>query len=352
MTGRPVFSANPAGEARSAPIAGDADNARVPADPGPDQKAVFGGNIFEHLAKLGAQPLGGQTRRIVQKLIEPRSMQGANPELGQNFLLPDALVQSAHGQVWRFARRLLFHDWQNWLIGGRHRIGYAAYASGGSLVRANLRRRGRVRQSIRNRGRAVRHRPRRARTYQAWRSRQDPETPITGKRPARSQPCCGVSSCSAMIGMGTPIGRGSLHRVARRLALGLLSFGLIGRKEGFGGRPVALGPALGAAFLEPKEIGNLANAIVAISHGRPRSRRGARAVALARNGGLFGRCRSARRRSRSRGRAADPPALVRGGMARRLASARPAGAFSAAVVLVDRRPSPTFGLLLGIPRLS
>jgi hypothetical protein len=79
--------------------AGDADNARIPTDPGSDQKAVFGRNIFEHLAKLSAKAFRGQTRRIGQELVEARSLQRANSELGQDFLLPDALLQSTHRQV-------------------------------------------------------------------------------------------------------------------------------------------------------------------------------------------------------------------------------------------------------------
>jgi hypothetical protein len=72
--------------------AGDADNARLPTDPGPNQKPVFGRTIFEHLAKLGSQPLGGQTRRIRQKLVEPRSVQRADTNLREDFLLPNALL--------------------------------------------------------------------------------------------------------------------------------------------------------------------------------------------------------------------------------------------------------------------
>ena len=85
----------------------------------------------------------------------------------------------------------------------------------------------------------------------------------------------------------------------------------------------------------------------AVSHGRPPGWVArARGVALARGGGLFGRRRSARWRSRGRRGAANPPAFVRGGMARRLAAARSAGALSAAIVFVDGRPGATFGLLL------
>src|SRR5215469_13776542 len=71
-----------------------------------------------------------------------------------------------------------------------------------------------------------------------------------------------------------------------------------------------------------------------------------RGVALARSGGLSRRSGSARPRSLGRRHAAHAPALVRGGMACRLATARSADAFSAAVVLVDCRPGATFGLLL------
>lgn len=79
--------------------AGDTDNARIPTDPGSNHKAVFGRNIFEHLAKLSAKAFCGQTRRISQELVEAGSLQRANSELGQDFLLPDALLQSTHGQV-------------------------------------------------------------------------------------------------------------------------------------------------------------------------------------------------------------------------------------------------------------
>ena len=70
----------------------------LPTDPGPDQKAVFGRNIFEHLAKFSSKALSGQARRIREKLVEPRSLQRANAEFGEDFLLPNALAQGAEGQ--------------------------------------------------------------------------------------------------------------------------------------------------------------------------------------------------------------------------------------------------------------
>jgi hypothetical protein len=49
-------------------------------------------------------------------------------------------------------------------------------------------------------------------------------------------------------------------------------------EKGFGGQPMALRRAFGAAFLEPQEIGKLTDAIVAISHCRPRLELAARAA--------------------------------------------------------------------------
>src|SRR6185437_8395067 len=71
-----------------------------------------------------------------------------------------------------------------------------------------------------------------------------------------------------------------------------------------------------------------------------------RLVAPSRRGGFPGRRGPACARSRGRRRAPDPPALVRGGVAGRLAAPRSPDALSAAVVLVDRRPGATFGFLL------
>src|SRR5271163_41674 len=78
----------------------------------------------------------------------------------------------------------------------------------------------------------------------------------------------------------------------------------------------------------------------------PRSGRRARTIPPTRGGGLLGRGRSARWRSRGRCGAANPPALMGGGMARRLASTRTADALSAAVVLVDGCPGSTFCFFL------
>ena len=41
-------------------------------------------------------------------------------------------------------------------------------------------------------------------------------------------------------------------------------------KNGYGGGPMALVLAVGTSLIEPQEIGNLADAIVAIGHCRPR----------------------------------------------------------------------------------
>jgi len=71
---------------------GDPDHARAPTDPGANQELVLGRKIFEHLAKLGSKALRSEAGRIRKKLIKPRSLQCADAELGQNLLLPNALV--------------------------------------------------------------------------------------------------------------------------------------------------------------------------------------------------------------------------------------------------------------------
>ncbi len=78
---------------------GDAHNTRLPADAGANHKSVFGRKIFEHLAKLGSQAFRGQARRIGEKLVEPRSLQRADAELGQDFLLANALAQGAKSRI-------------------------------------------------------------------------------------------------------------------------------------------------------------------------------------------------------------------------------------------------------------
>ena len=110
---------------------------------------------------------------------------------------------------------------------------------------------------------------------------------------------------------------------------------------------MALRLAFGATFFQPEEICELADAVVlGQSWSSPALAGRARGVSLTSGGRLFRRRRSTCGRSRGRGGAANPSALVRGGMARRLAAARSAGALSPAVILVDRRPGATFGLLL------
>jgi hypothetical protein len=58
-------------------------------------------------------------------------------------------------------------------------------------------------------------------------------------------------------------------------------------EEGFGRQPMALRRAFGAAFLEPQEIGKLTDAIVAISHCRPRLELAARAASRLRVAAAF-----------------------------------------------------------------
>ena len=122
--------------------ADDADNAWLPTNARPDQEAVFSWNVFEHLAKLSAQALGGKPRRVSEKLVKPWSLQRANPELGKDFLLTHPVTQGVQKRIRRLAAGRRFDD-GSWPIGGRHRIGYAA--SCGSFA-ANLCRPARVRQ--------------------------------------------------------------------------------------------------------------------------------------------------------------------------------------------------------------
>jgi uncharacterized protein YjbJ (UPF0337 family) len=105
---------------------GDPDNARLPPDAGSNQKLVFGRNIFEHLAKLGSEALGGQPGCIRKKLLEPRTLQRANAELRQDFLLANALVQSAQSRIWGFACGFGVDDGRSRFIGW-HQIGFATF---------------------------------------------------------------------------------------------------------------------------------------------------------------------------------------------------------------------------------
>ena len=123
--------------------ADDADNAWLPTNARPDEETVFSWNVFEHLAKLGAQALGSKPRRVSQKLVEPWSLQRANAELGKDFLLTHPVMQGVQKRIRRLGRGCGFDDGSSWPIGGRHRIGYAA--SCGSFA-ANLCRPARVRQ--------------------------------------------------------------------------------------------------------------------------------------------------------------------------------------------------------------
>ena len=67
--------------------------------PARTRKRFSAGMIFEHLAKFSAKALGGQPRRIREKLIEPRSLQRADAELRQDFLLTNALMQGVQKRI-------------------------------------------------------------------------------------------------------------------------------------------------------------------------------------------------------------------------------------------------------------
>ena len=104
----------------------DADNARLPTNASPNEKAVFSRNVFEHLAKLCAKAFSSQARRIFKKLIEARSLQRADAELGKDFLLTHTMAKGVQNGICRLICGFGFDDGRTRLIGGRHRIGYAA----------------------------------------------------------------------------------------------------------------------------------------------------------------------------------------------------------------------------------
>ena len=111
ITGLPVVSAKPAGEARSGPDAGFPDDARRPADAGPDQQPVLGRQVLQHLGELGAQALGGEPGGQVEQLRERRALERQHAELGQQLLLAHALAQLAQARPVRLLAvgRLLDH---------------------------------------------------------------------------------------------------------------------------------------------------------------------------------------------------------------------------------------------------
>ena len=90
--------------------ADDADNARLPTNALPNEKAVFSWNVFEHLTKLCAQALGREPRRIRKKLIEPRSLQRADPELGKDLLLTHAVLKRVQKGICGFGCGFGFDD--------------------------------------------------------------------------------------------------------------------------------------------------------------------------------------------------------------------------------------------------
>jgi hypothetical protein len=120
--------------------ADDADNARLPTNALPNEKAVFSWNVFEHLTKLCAQALGREPRRIREKLIEPRSLQRADTEFGEDFLLTHTMMKGVQKRICALGGGCGFDDRRNRPIGGRHRIGYAASCGSRTLwfLPANL----------------------------------------------------------------------------------------------------------------------------------------------------------------------------------------------------------------------
>ena len=62
----------------------------------------------------------------VKKLIEARSLQRADAELGKDFLLTHAVTKGVQKGICSLGCGFGFDDGRSRPIGGRHRIGYAA----------------------------------------------------------------------------------------------------------------------------------------------------------------------------------------------------------------------------------
>ena len=107
----PVRSAKPAGDSSSAHDRRLADNALRPADSGSNQQPLLVWLVLQHLGELGSHALGGESGSQVQEFLERGTLERLNPELGQQLLLADALLQLAHGGFlrWGAAGRLLDH---------------------------------------------------------------------------------------------------------------------------------------------------------------------------------------------------------------------------------------------------
>ena len=90
--------------------ADNADNARLPANARPYEKAVLSRNVFEHLTELSAKALRGEPRRIGKKLVEPRSLQRADAELGQDLLLTHAVLKRVQKGICGFGCGFGFDD--------------------------------------------------------------------------------------------------------------------------------------------------------------------------------------------------------------------------------------------------
>ena len=76
--------------------------------------------MFEHFTKFRAQALGRETRRIRQQLIEARTLQCGDAELGQDFLLLDPLLQGAQREIRSIAVWLRLHHRLDADIGCSH----------------------------------------------------------------------------------------------------------------------------------------------------------------------------------------------------------------------------------------
>jgi hypothetical protein len=72
---------------------GDADHTWPPAHACANGEAVFGRHEFKDLAELRRHALGNQLDRFGEKHVHGTALKGKNPEVGKDFLLPDAPIE-------------------------------------------------------------------------------------------------------------------------------------------------------------------------------------------------------------------------------------------------------------------
>ena len=70
-------------------------NSFRPANSGTNQKSVFRRDVLQHLAVFGFQSLSGNASAVLEHVHKGRTLQRKDAELREQFLLPNALPESA-----------------------------------------------------------------------------------------------------------------------------------------------------------------------------------------------------------------------------------------------------------------